>query len=60
MQVANDGVDDEWVASLSGDADRMVVLVEDDWPLQLPGDGAPCRTDLSEAYLLLALGAVVL
>ena len=61
--VADDGADNEGVASLSGNADRVVVLVEDDGrgrTLQLTSDGAPCGADLIESYLLLAPGAVVL
>ena len=55
----DDGVNDEWVATWSGDVGRMVSPIESDRgvrPAKERGDGRLGDTCLSVAYLVLALG----
>ena len=55
----DDGVDDDRVATRSGDVGRMVFLIKSDWgvrPTKERGDDRLGGTCLSVAYLVLALG----
>ena len=57
--LADDGVDNEWVASWSHDVGGMVLLIEGDWrfrPAKEGGDGHLDGTCLPIAHLVLALG----
>ena len=57
--LADDGVDDEWVATRSGDMGRIVSLIKSDQGVRLAkdrGDGQLGGACLSVAYLVLALG----
>ena len=59
MFLADDGVDDERVATQSGDVGRMVSLIKSDrgvQPAKERGDGQLSSACLSVAYLVLALG----
>ena len=57
--LVDDGVDDEWVVTRSGDMGRMVSLIKTDRGVRLAkerGDGRLGGACLSIEYLVLALG----